>query len=140
MWRDHVRPLLASAMLDPHRIENSVALGMPDVNYLYGWIELKTKHEWPKREDTPLRIDHFTPEQRTWLFRRTRMGGRAFLLLRVGKEFMLFDGVTAHAIVGKVCRKALIAGALAWSANGFPWDVFGELLIPEGNQKYRVPR
>jgi len=136
MWKDHVRPVLYTAMLDPHRIENAVALGMPDVNYLYGWIELKHKHEWPKRDDTPLRLTHFTPEQKTWLYRRHHLGGRAFLLLRVKNEFLLFDGKMARAVVGNVCRIALIKAALAYSPKGFDWDVFGNHLVPPEDKRY----
>jgi hypothetical protein len=106
-WSDHVKPVLEAHRLDPKRVENAVALGMPDVNYIEGWIELKYVADWPKREETPLRLGHFTPQQRVWLYRRWVLGGKAFLLLRVAKEFLLFDGRTACDAVGLVSRASL---------------------------------
>jgi hypothetical protein len=93
--------------MDPVRIENGLASGTPDVNYVEGWVELKHKHEWPVRQQTPLTIDHFTTEQRVWLKRRWHRGGQAWLLLRVDRAIMLFDGWTAGHHVGLVNREAL---------------------------------
>lgn len=106
-WHDHVRPVLQAHRLDPVRIENAVSIGVPDVNYKDGWIELKYAASWPRRDKTPLRLPHFTPQQRVWLRRRWRLGGRAFLLLRVVDEFMLFDGGFAADYVGLVERAVL---------------------------------
>lgn len=126
-WSDHVRPVLYAANLDPHRVENAVALGMPDVNYRDGWIELKYAPEWPKRGG-PLRIPHYTPQQRVWLLRRWRARGNAFLLLRVnGSEFFLFDGVTAQD-VGELTREQLITRAQAYSNDGFEFPIFVPVL------------
>lgn len=109
MW-DQLRPQLDE--VDPIRVENTVRSGTPDVNYADGWIELKFAATWPKREATPLRLDHFTPQQRNWLRRRWLAGGRAFLFLKVGREWLLFDGLTAASKVGRVPRAELIAVAL----------------------------
>lgn len=107
MWRS-VRPVLVDANLDPHRIENAALCGTPDVNYLHGWVELKFKKEWPKRKTTPVRIPHFTQQQRNFLMKRHNLGGKAFLLLRVEDEWLLFDGLTAAYAVGHVGRDDLI--------------------------------
>lgn len=113
MWAA-LRPVLAGWKLDCVRIETPARDGIPDVNYTFGWIELKNVEDWPKKQDTPLRVDHFTVEQRAWLFRRWMSGGLAFLLLRVRKpsDWLLFDGLTASNIVGKVSKNELFRSAL----------------------------
>lgn len=122
MWADHVRPLLKKLNLDPVRIENRVGTGFPDVNYIEGWVELKHADAWPKRTGTPLRLDHFTPQQRSWLMRRWWSGGNVWLLLRVAGEWMLFDGATAASRVGRVPRQELYDLA-AVRSGGFDHDV-----------------
>lgn len=98
---ESVRPLLAG--LHPVRIENAVALGTPDVNCSLGWIELKQvkQENIPKRETTILSIDHYTPEQRIFQLKRNRAGGACWLLLLLGREWMLFDSKAAFEVVGK---------------------------------------
>ena len=114
MW-EALRPVMKP--LDPVRIESgATGSGIPDVNYVAGWVELKAAERWPPREG-PLRVDHFTTEQRTWLRRRNLAGGKAFLLLKVGKsEWLLFDGRVAAACLGEFTRAQLYEVALArWS-------------------------
>lgn len=89
-------------------IENSIARGTPDVNYAEGWIELKFAKTWPKGDKTPLRLDHFTQEQRLWLRRRWNKGGKAHLFLQVNTDFLIFDGITAFEHVGKGANKSLL--------------------------------
>ncbi len=112
MW-DAIRP----QMVGWHavRIESRVTgSGTPDVNYNHGWIELKYKAAWPKREATPLRIEHYTREQRAWAQQRTAAGGRVFLLLKVGEhEWLLFRGATAAEYVGTSPRVELYRTSLA---------------------------
>lgn len=99
---DRVRPLLAG--LDPVRVENAVSSGTPDVNCLLGWIELKQirAEDMPKRASTVVRLDHFTPEQRAWLTRRTHFGGAAWVLLLMAEEWLLFMGRDAAERLGRV--------------------------------------
>lgn len=105
MWSGTVRPALAG--LDPVRVENPAHPGTPDVNYKEGWIELKFIAEWPKRANTIVRVPHFTPQQRSWLLRRSKAGGRVFMLMRVESDWLLFEGGLAAKIVGKVPRAGL---------------------------------
>ena len=49
---------------DAFAVENPANPGTPDVSYVEGWIELKQLDAWPAREDTPVRIEHYTPQQR----------------------------------------------------------------------------
>jgi hypothetical protein len=96
--------------LDACSVENPAYPGTPDVQHLYGWIELKWLEKWPAREDTTVRLPHFSPQQRCWLARRFKACeklktdiGLAYLLLYVEetKEHLLFDGLTAALKVGK---------------------------------------
>lgn len=108
----------ALRVLDPVRVENPALPGTPDVNFIGGWVELKQTRGWPAREDTVVQVDHFTPQQRIWLRRRWRMGGNVTLLLKVDRTWLLFDGLTAARIVGKVPRAELTAQALRVWENG----------------------
>ena len=105
MWRK-VRPFLLAAKLDPVRVENPIHPGTPDVNLCDGrWIELKCIPGWPVRVTTVVRIPHFTPQQRVFLYRRWRYApGSTLLLLEVMSErqWLLFDGDVAAKIVGRV--------------------------------------
>lgn len=97
--------------LDAIAVENGVLPGTPDVEFIGGWVELKSVESWPKRADTPLRLPHFNPEQRAWLRRRCRRGGKAWLLLRVGREWLLFRGDQAADILGMSTRAETLAAA-----------------------------
>lgn len=111
MW-EAIRPVLRGT--DPVRIESPITSGIPDVNCTLAWVELKYKSGWPKRATTPLRVDHFTPEQRAWLTRRCRAGGSAYLLLKVGdSEWLLFWGETAARVLGVSTREELYKHATA---------------------------
>lgn len=104
MWKK-VRTFLIAAKLDPVRVENPIHPGTPDVNTICGWIELKSVDSWPVRESTCLRISHYTPQQRVFLFRRWKYApGTTFLLLEVRsvRQWLLFDGDVAAKIVGRV--------------------------------------
>lgn len=92
--------------------------GTPDVSYAGGWIELKAMEHWPVRPTTPLRVPHFTPQQRIWLMRRYRAGGRVFLLLTVGNDWLLFKGSVAAMHLGYNPKSTLYDWAMAtWSGT-----------------------
>ena len=88
--RKHVTEALVD--LDAKPVENPAWPGFPDVNYIEGVIELKQLDKWPIMAQTPVRIEHFTQQQKIFLDRRWRKGGNAYLLLQVGRTFLLFDG------------------------------------------------
>lgn len=97
-------------------VENSVQPGTPDVEYIGGWIELKSLDAWPKRADTAVAVSHFNQFQRLWLRRRSKMGGRAHLVLRVGTEWLVLEGGVAADIVGVATKGELLASAV------FHWE------------------
>lgn len=104
MWRK-LRPVLMAAKLDPVRVENPIHPGTPDVNLVGRWIELKCIPGWPVRDTTVVRIPHYTPQQRVWLYRRWLYApGSTLLVLEVRSErqWLVFDGDVAAKVVGRV--------------------------------------
>jgi len=96
--------------------------GTPDVHYiekppaymrvgLEGWIELKKLDKWPIKPETIVSLPLFTIQQRMWLRDHVQVGGRAYLLLRVGgtriADWLLFQGDMACAKVGRVTQDEL---------------------------------
>lgn len=53
-----------------------------------------------------------------WLRRRIHRGGRAWLLLQVRREWLLFDGEVAAQVIGTVNREGLIEAASHYWPNG----------------------
>ncbi len=112
-----LRPHLVRAKLDPVRVENPIHPGTPDLNLATGdWIELKAIAKWPARHTTVVKIPHFTPQQRVWLYKRWRArAGSTHLALYVHEtsEWLLFDGDVAAKIVGRVSAGDHVKGARA---------------------------
>ena len=108
-----------TALLDPHPIENLLPSekGMPDVEYIGGMCELKWLPKWPVRDTTPVRIPHYSAEQKHWLKRRCDMGGKAWLCLQVRSEWFLFWGATVAQNVGELTYEQLRALANFYWAN-----------------------
>lgn len=106
------RIVAALRPLDALSVENGVGVGTPDVNFADGWLELKSMGGWPRDPEKPLVIEHFTPVQRMWLARRVTAGGRAYLLLKVNHDWLLFRGGYATDLVHRGVTR-LEAGPLA---------------------------
>lgn len=94
-----------------------VGPGTPDVNITTGWIELKKLDGWPAKDETPLRVPTYTPQQKIWALKRARAGGRVWMLIQVGKDFVLLDGVVAANVLGSSTRQQLIDAAIAFWPN-----------------------
>ena len=103
-------------------VENPVHPGTPDFNCTLGWVELKWLRSWPKGRDTVVRIKHFTPQQRRWLRKRWFVDKSAWLLLQVGREYLLFNGAVADAFVGKVSRERLIQLSYKYWKHGMRYE------------------
>ena len=99
--------------LDPVRIENRLEKGTPDVNCVGDiWIELKWQRKAPKRGGI-LKLDHdMTLEQRIWAIRRHKAGGKTYVLLKIGPEYLLFKGYIAAEFLGKLTLEQLKEKAL----------------------------
>ncbi|MCK5603178.1 hypothetical protein KAR91_14950 [Candidatus Pacearchaeota archaeon] len=106
---------LANPMSHVVAVENDVLPGYPDVEGVvnrFGFvIELKLIQSWPVRPRTPVRINHFTKEQKLFLRSRWRAGGAAFLLLRVvdTKEWLLFSGPNVREIGDSLTNTDLLS-------------------------------
>jgi len=102
------------------RLENNPSHGIPDVLYAIGHtgvMELKVVGGWPIRPATPVRINHFTPQQKGFMKLHHRFGGKVFLLLRVGREHLLFDAETALQL-GEKPKQWMIDNAVRyWEKN-----------------------
>lgn len=131
-WQNDVRPNLVHFGI-VYRVENSVDNeGMPDVVYclrryredgpaVSGWIELKHCSSWPVRPVTPLRFKRFTLEQADWVFDWDRMGGKACVLVKVGRDFFLMAGSYAHQLRLGMTRTQIQEKAAVSGTNGnFP--------------------
>lgn len=81
--------------LDAFAVENPANPGTPDVNYIEGWIELKQLDAWPASDNTPVRLPHYTPQQRIRARKRWRKGGNVYWLLQVRNDWLLLEGHTA---------------------------------------------
>jgi len=112
------RVVRALRPLDAFSVENSARNGTPDVNFTDGWVELKQVGKRPVRAETPVRVAHFTVEQRVVLRRRWHRGGKAFVLLLIDGEWMLFDGCWAARFLGDVDYATLSLHALAHWVTG----------------------
>ncbi len=90
--------------------------GTPDIAFIYGWIELKDVDKWPVHDYTPLRIRHFTPQQRVWIARHAKRGGNVWVLLRINSDWLLFEGTVAATHLGYRTQKELRAlAARTWN-------------------------
>ena len=72
-----------------------------------GWLELKHAHEWPVRADTPLKLDHFTPQQRLFIRRHAPFGCNVKMLLQVDRDYILLEGEVA-LLIGTLTKQGLI--------------------------------
>jgi hypothetical protein len=108
---------------DADRHEDKLNLGVADVSFClggrHGWMELKQLDAWPVRDATPVRMPHFTAEQRLWLRRKGIAAGNTWLLMNVRDargEWLLFPWDRLDD-VGRGTR-ALHYAAASWRSPG----------------------
>lgn len=116
-----LRPLDAVAIESP-----STGIGIPDVNYIGGWIECKYRPTWPARAyQNPVKFPHtLSKEQGLWLYRRSTAGGIALCCCQVAQEWFFFDGLTIKDRFDKMNRTEMELESL--------------LHFPKGLQKERL--
>lgn len=93
--------------LHPVPVDNPRKAGTPDVNYIEGWLELKYLKTWPKRVATKVKVRHWTKQQKIWHYLRSSAGGKCFVLLQVGGEYLLFEGGTASLFLNEACQETM---------------------------------
>ena len=120
LW-DRIRPKLLKYG-DLVRIESHMtAAGIPDVNYCFlgceGWVELKFAKQ-PARAATVVFKSQrgLDTEQVSWLLNRRRCGGRAFVLIQLGKWLLLIDGKYAAKI--NVSTTDQLIAMSTWKRSG----------------------
>ena len=131
--RNYVRKgLHAKGMLTTHH-EDMLNAGVPDLSYsgggVHGWVELKWLEAWPKRPGTVVRIPHYTKEQKHFLLSRGRAGGRCWLLLRVGREHLLFDHEQAQKVGSLIRVLTILHSHMHWPAGQINFEQLTTLLM-----------
>lgn len=93
LWAWLKRGTERSRVLDMERVENSVGEGTPDVDVCYKGIEFKIelKTGTVTKIHSYVRVK-FRPKQLPWIKRRTKTGGRCFVLLQIGRHRYLIPG------------------------------------------------
>ena len=144
MWTNVRKKMVPKFWAEATRHEDKYQRGIADVSFVqkredwcdelhggpgrHGWIELKHKGMAPVRPTTICRIDHYTDDQRIWLRDKGEAGGMTFLLLQLGRTFMLFDHVQCQE-VGKVTSRELI-DLSCWNHDGLDarglWEAINE--------------
>jgi hypothetical protein len=116
---------------DPISVENRVHVGTPDVNYIHGWLELKWLRAWPKRFETVVRIEHWTPEQKLWIERRWRAGGQVHVLLQCRRDWLLFEPLPAVKYLSVVTKGQLFEKAAKFTTQGMTPERLEAWLEPQ---------
>lgn len=113
------------------RVENAVSSGTPDVAYscngVHGWIEFKYVVRWPSRYKTPLRLTHFTPYQKVFLYKHGEAGNHCFMFLKVDQDYLIFDHEHVFQI-GELSKEELFEVALKSWHKHVDFDELGEIL------------
>ena len=109
MRESDIRKKLVDALrpLDAQAVENPINPGTPDIEFIGGWIEIKYIREWPAKDTTPVRIPHFTKQQRIWIANRRRLGGLVLIVLRVCDDWFLFDN--SHLDIDELTREQMLS-------------------------------
>lgn len=121
MWavlRDHI---FVGAAVDAERVENRLGSGFPDVVWTAygetGLLELKEEDDWPLKGGT-LRVPHYTKEQLLFARRWGNSHGAIHLLLKVARDWLLFEGITATFFVGLSDKQVLFDGCMeSWTGR-----------------------
>jgi hypothetical protein len=61
-------------------------------------VEAKHMVAWPKRPETPINLRHYTKEQQRFLYSHGKASGRAFTILQIEKDIMVFSWRQAYQI------------------------------------------
>lgn len=144
MWTNIRKKMVRGGFwLEATRHEDAYQRGIADVSFvsrdaiatydrgqmpMHGWMELKFRGMAPVRTTTVCKIPHYTEDQRNWLRDKGNAGGMTFLLLQLGRSFLLFDHVQCQT-VGLVTSAELYDLA-CWHHDGLDarglWEAINE--------------
>jgi len=133
MWQNmRVKMGKPKHWLEATRHEDKLQSGISDVSFItrkgiHGWMELKHLKEYPKRESTIIRIEHYTPEQRQFLRRKGKRGGYTFLFVQIERDYYLFDWHAAQN-VGYLTRVGMVDAACGFWTGRMDWRDLGRKL------------
>lgn len=130
---DGLRPVLQQLGLDPHRVENVLGEGTPDVDYAHGNIELKVLPKLPARAATRIKVPKFRGTQAGWLFNRWKAGGLSWLMVKCQRDWFLFDGGTAMDVWLGMTEELWRARAACIYPTGASRDTLGAWLRWQGD-------
>ena len=116
------------------RHEDTTTVGIPDVSFslgfvpngdntkigVAGWIELKHKHKYPAKASTPVRFDHYTPEQKLFLEEQGNLLIPAYLFVQVDSDYFLFDHIRGQN-VGDLTKKQMKEQAVLYCHKKMDW-------------------
>lgn len=125
-------------------VENPALPGTPDVNYVGGWLELKSLERWPAHAKTKVRCEHWTPVQRVFHLRRCNVGGGCRVLLEIclSHDYLLLDGLDAVRLLGEGTQAELRAAAIfVWHGKAEALTGLLEFLTshPECSPTFKPP-
>lgn len=120
--------------VDLARVENTATTGYPDVNYCISGVEGHTELKaWERvRLTGRFTVPKLREDQAAWLFRRSHLGGRAYLLARVNKDVVLIDGRLVPALFDKKQHLDWEKGktiATVWLEAPVQWEALAEALM-----------
>jgi hypothetical protein len=115
------------------RHEDMYSVGIPDMSYDIpgaegsGWIEIKRVKEWPKRDATTLKIQHYTPAQKAWIYQHGCVNNRTFLFVQVEKDHFIFDHIWALKVGNLTQAQMFQAATESWQGT-INYDILLEIL------------
>ena len=117
------------------RIESFISKGIPDICYSkrsreqsFGWIELKFSKAWPKGKKSIVKLDHFTKEQRNWIYTRGKATGRVFLFWKIGEDHLMYNHEAVFTL-GSCTRGELLQQAISHWHKKIDFKELAKLLI-----------
>lgn len=116
---DHLRRMSST---HAQRIEDAFSLGIPDLNLCHNgaecWIEFKRRLEYPERASTRvLGNEGLRPEQLVWLLSRQAAGGKVLVIVRVAKDYYMFDD--HFRVLNSMTQEQMKMYAVAWWSGAF---------------------
>ena len=84
------------------RHEDKFQKGIADISFcqagIGGWMELKHVSDWPRRDNTPIRIPHYSIDQKDFLEKKGKHQGNTWLFLQIGSDYLVYDWLPAQEL------------------------------------------
>lgn len=87
------------------RHEDKFQRGIADISFcqngIGGWMELKHVSDYPARDKTPIRMPHYSIDQKEFLEKKGKCMGNTWLFIQIAGDFFLYDHVAAQDLPDK---------------------------------------